>query len=73
MGVKSSIIYTREQAENAYVQLRLDEKRAKYERKVKKLSDKQLEDWLDTLADDKYNRENNVTTGGYDNYVIERT
>ena len=33
MGVKSSIIYTREQAENAYVQLRLDEKLADKRRK----------------------------------------
>lgn len=70
MGVKSSVVYTREQAEDAYVQMRLDSKRAKYERKAKKLSNKELENLLEELSDAEHNRKYNDTSGGFNNYVI---
>lgn len=70
MGIKSSVVYTREQAETAYVQMRLNGKRAKYERKAKKLSNKELENQLEEMSDEEYNRENNSTSGGFNNYVI---
>ena len=64
MGVKSTRDMTRVQAEALYVSAKLEAKREKYQRKVRRLTNKALEDVLEELNDKEYDGQ------GFENYHI---
>ena len=64
MGVKSTVRLTRQEAEDRYVQFKLDRKRPKYEAMAKEKSDEDLELLIERWNDEAYDGQ------GFDNYSI---
>jgi len=65
MGVKSTQRLTRAEAENLYVELKLEGKRAKFELKAKNFGSEELENLLEAMNDDAHGGE------GFRNYIVE--
>jgi hypothetical protein len=70
MGVKSTTTLTRDEAVQRYVSFKTDLKRRKWELQAIGMSDRQLGDALDDLADQAYNQRNDCTDGGFDNFNV---
>ncbi len=70
MGHKSTTRLTRQQGIERYAELKTELKRRKYEAQATALTDEELGDALDDLADRAYNARNGTHEGGFDNFVI---
>ncbi|AXQ69916.1 hypothetical protein HOU03_gp352 [Caulobacter phage CcrSC] len=73
MGVKSTVRLSRQEAEERYVRLKLEDQALarSFRAEAVMMTDTQLEDVLERLNDDRY-RDEYGSSSGYDNYLITK-
>jgi hypothetical protein len=70
MGVKSTTRLTREQAIAKYVNLKAELKERKWRAQAERLNNVELENVLEEMNDEAYDRRYGDSDGGFDNYSI---